>query len=176
MKPNLFLAALAIMAIMRSSVADSPLTAGRANPYSIIIDKSDYELMLYEDGEWLATYPVVFGNKDQNDKRMEGDRRTPEGSFRITFKKRHPEWGYFLLIDYPNGESFEKFNQRKKSGLIPGNARIGGGIGIHGTRPHEEYAVDRYINWTEGCISVKYSDIFELYEMLPIGTPVRIRQ
>jgi hypothetical protein len=31
-------------------------------------------------GEWLVTYPVVFGNKDMADKMMEGDRRTPEGN------------------------------------------------------------------------------------------------
>jgi len=170
---------MAVTAIVYSSAVSSTSYRNgnvKANPYSVIIDKSDYELMLYEDGEWSATYPVVFGNKDQNDKRMEGDRRTPEGSFRISLKKRHPEWGYILLLDYPTQASLEKFNQRKKAGDIPLNARIGGGIGIHGTRPHEEYAVDRYINWTEGCISVKYSDIFELYEMLPIGTPVEIRQ
>lgn len=144
--------------------------------YSVVIDKSDYELMLYENGEWIATYPVVFGNKDQGDKLMEGDRRTPEGQFRITHKRKHPEWGFFLLLDYPNPESLTRFTDRKKSGQIPRNARIGGGIGIHGTRRNEEYAVDRFMNWTEGCISVKYSHISELYEMLPIGTPVEIRK
>ncbi|HNC39819.1 MAG TPA: L,D-transpeptidase, partial [Chitinophagaceae bacterium] len=29
---------------------------------SIIIDKSDYELSVYDDKGWYATYPVVFGN------------------------------------------------------------------------------------------------------------------
>lgn len=144
--------------------------------YRIVIDKSDYELTLYEDGEWVAKYPVVFGSKDQGDKMMEGDRRTPEGTFRITHKKQHSQWGCFLLLDYPNRESVSRFNQRKKEGVIPGSARIGGGIGIHGTRPHEEYAVDRYINWTEGCISLKYSEVFELFELLPVGTEVVIRK
>ncbi len=144
--------------------------------YSVVIDKSDYELMLYENGEWIATYPVVFGNKDQGDKMMEGDRRTPEGRFRITEKRRHSEWGFFLLLDYPNADSKTLFSDRKKLGQIPKTARIGGGIGIHGTRRNEEYAVDRFMNWTEGCISVKYSHISELYEMLPVGTPVEIRK
>ena len=144
--------------------------------YSVVIDKSDYELMLYEDGEWIATYPVVFGNKDQGDKMMEGDKRTPEGNFRITDKRKHAEWGFFLLLDYPNADSKTRFSDRKKLGQIPKTARIGGGIGIHGTRRHEEYAVDRFMNWTEGCISVKYSHISELYEMLPLGTPVEIRK
>lgn len=153
----------------------SPVIRSEAT-YRIVIDKSDYELTLYEDGEWVAKYPVVFGSRDQGDKMMEGDRRTPEGTFRITYKKQHAQWGCFLLLDYPNRESVSRFNQRKKEGLIPGSARIGGGIGIHGTRPHEEYAVDRYINWTEGCISLKYSEVFELFELLPVGTVVEIRR
>jgi murein L,D-transpeptidase YafK len=146
------------------------------SPYRIVIDKSDYELHVYDEEGWLATYPIVFGNKKQDDKKMEGDRLTPEGTFHISFKKYHKEWGCFLLLDYPNPESYGKFNSRKASGSIPKSAKIGGGIGIHGTRPHEEYAVDKYMNWTNGCISVKYSDIFELYDLIPIGTEVVVQK
>ena len=32
--------------------------------------------------------------------------------------------------------------QRKAKGLIPKNAKIGGGIAIHGTWPHDDLAVD----------------------------------
>ncbi len=146
------------------------------SPFTVIIDKSDYELRVYDDQGWYATYPVVFGNKSLADKKMEGDRNTPEGTFHIISKKNHTEWGKFMLLDYPNGESFEKFNERKARGEIPTYASIGGGIGIHGTRKNEEFAVDRYQNWTWGCISVKYSDIFELYNLLPVGTKVVIRK
>lgn len=150
------------------------LSAPAASPYKVVIDKSDFEMRVYDEDGWLASYPVVFGKKDLADKKMEGDRATPEGTFRITAKKMHKDWGCFLLLDYPNKESVEKFKKRKATGAIPSNAKIGGGIGIHGTRPNEEYAVDRYVNWTNGCISVKYSDVFEIYEMLPIGTEVVI--
>lgn len=146
------------------------------SPYTVIIDKSDYELRVYDKDGWYATYPVVFGNKSLSDKKMEGDRNTPEGTFHIVAKKNHSEWGKFMLIDYPNNESIEKFNERKANGEIPTSASIGGGIGIHGTRKDEEFAVDRYQNWTWGCISVKYSDIFELYDMLPVGTKVVIQK
>ena len=160
----------------KSAVAvKTAVSAYPPSPYKIIIDKSDYTLMLYDQDGWLATYPVVFGSKQQEDKKMEGDRLTPNGKFRITYKKNHKEWGCFLLLDYPNKESYEKFNERKRKGLIPKTAKIGGGIGIHGTRPTEEYAVDKFMNWTNGCISVKYSDIFELYEMIPIGTEVEVK-
>ena len=49
----------------------------------ILIDKSDYELSLYDEKGWYATYPVVFGNSSLSDKKMEGDKNTPEGTFRI---------------------------------------------------------------------------------------------
>lgn len=146
------------------------------SPYTVIIDKSDYELRIYDNQGWYATYPVVFGNKSLGDKKMEGDRNTPEGTFHIVSKKNHAEWGRFMLLDYPNNESIEKFNERKAHGEIPSSASIGGGIGIHGTRKDEEFAVDRYQNWTWGCISVKYSDIFELYNLLPVGTKVVIQK
>lgn len=146
------------------------------SPYTVIIDKSDYELRVYDKDGWYATYPVVFGNKSLGDKKMEGDRNTPEGTFHIVAKKNHKEWGRFMLLDYPNNESIEKFNERKAHGEIPSSASIGGGIGIHGTRKDEEFAVDRYQNWTWGCISVKYSDIFELYDLLPVGTKVVIQK
>jgi murein L,D-transpeptidase YafK len=169
MKKTLFLLLLA-------GSAASVLSMKSENPYRLVIDKSEYTMTVYDADGWLATYPVVFGNKVQADKRMEGDRLTPNGHFRITFKKPHKEWGYFLLIDYPNAESMQRFRERKSNGQIPKTAKIGGGIGIHGTRPHEEYAVDKFMNWTNGCISVKFSDIEELYQLLPVGTPVEIRE
>src|ERR1700747_3084630 len=55
----------------------------------IIIDKSDYELNVYDDKGWFATYPVVFGNNNLDDKKMEGDRCTPEGVFHVVSKKFH---------------------------------------------------------------------------------------
>lgn len=144
--------------------------------YRLVIKKSAYEMTLFDQEGWYGTYPVVFGNKSQEDKRMEGDRLTPEGHFRIVGKKIHKRWGKFLLLDYPTRESYEKFKMRKATGAIPQKASIGGGIGIHGTRPDEEWVIDKYINWTAGCISVRYSDMDELYEMLPIGTEVIIEK
>src|SRR6266550_1234903 len=58
----------------------------------IIIDKSDYELNVYDDKGWYATYPVVFGNNDLSDKKMQGDKNTPEGIFHIANKRVHDKW------------------------------------------------------------------------------------
>ncbi|MEP7231075.1 MAG: L,D-transpeptidase [Ginsengibacter sp.] len=144
------------------------------NPYYIIISKKDYELKVYDDEGWYATYPCVFGSNDLRDKFMEGDRRTPDGKFKVLLKKIHPKWGFELLLDFPTPESVSKFNERKAEGLIPKNARIGNGIAIHATRPQEEWTVDYYQNWTDGCISLKYTEAKDLYSYIPVGTPVTI--
>lgn len=147
------------------------------NTYHLLVIKTAYEMKVYDSsGECLATYPVVFGNKDMGDKMMQGDRRTPEGIFNISFKRKHEKWSRFLLINYPNAESIAKFNRRKAAGLIPANAQIGGSIGIHGTWPNEDYAVDRLQNWTEGCISTKNRYVEELFDVLPVGTQIEIRR
>ena len=80
------------------------------------------------------------------------------------------------MLDYPNKESYDKFNQRKAEGVIPKSAKIGGGIAIHGTWPHDDIVVDDYTNWTNGCISLKNEDIDELDSILPVGTKVIIKQ
>lgn len=147
-----------------------------SSAYRLVIKKSAYEMTLFDQEGWYGTYPVVFGNKNQDDKRMEGDRLTPEGHFRIVGKKIHKTWGKFLMLDYPTTESYERFKMRKEKGLIPKKASIGGGIGIHGTRPNEEWVIDKFVNWTAGCISVRYTDMDELYDMLPIGTEVVIEK
>ena len=145
------------------------------NPYYIIIDKSDYELKVYDEDGWFATYPVVFGGKDLGDKMKEGDRKTPNGNFKIVLKKIHPKWGPELLLDYPTPTSFQRFNERKQKGLIPKNAKIGDGIAIHATRPEEEWTIDNFYNWTDGCISVKYTEMKDLFSYIPVGTSVTIQ-
>jgi murein L,D-transpeptidase YafK len=149
---------------------------GPVGKISILIDKTDYELSVYDEKGWYATYPVVFGNNSLADKRMEGDKNTPEGSFRIISKRVHEKWSRFLAIDYPTADSRAKFALRKQRGEIPANARIGGSIGIHGTWPNEDPVVDRYKNWTLGCISMKNVDVKELYAFTPSGTQVLIRK
>lgn len=146
------------------------------NPYYIIVDKSEYELYVYDDEGWYATYPIVFGSKDLSDKMREGDRRTPDGNFKVILKKIHQKWGPELLLDYPNEVSVQRFKERKAKGLVPKTAKIGNGIAIHATRPQEEWTVDNFYNWTDGCVSVKYTEMKDLYSYIPVGTLVTIRQ
>lgn len=145
-------------------------------PVRIVVDKSSYELYVYDAQGWYATYPVVFGNKSLADKKMEGDRNTPEGTFHIASKRFHEKWSRFMGLDYPTKADLEKFQERKRRGEVPANATPGGGIGIHGVWPHEDFVIDRYNNWTNGCISLKNGDVQELYNYIAVGTPITIRK
>lgn len=143
-------------------------------PVHVVIIKSSYELKVYDQDGWFGTYPVVFGSKSLGDKMMEGDRKTPEGTYHIASKRPHEKWDKMMLIDFPLKSDYDKFNQRKASGLVPKNAKLGGGIAIHGTWPHDDMAVDLFQNWTNGCIALKNEDVDELYDLLPVGTTVTI--
>ncbi len=180
MKAVVYFSLLGMSVIVLTSFKKKvPLNLNHAtsNTYAVVIVKNRYELRIYDSsGEWIVTYPVVFGNKDLGDKMMQGDRKTPEGIFHIRNKRKHEKWNAFILLDYPTEESYRKFNERKAERLIPSNAVIGGGIGIHGTWPHEDFAIDQYQNWTEGCISTKNDYIQEIFKLLPVGTQVEIRR
>ena len=162
--------------VSRKTDARKVSAAAPKSPIKIVVDKSSYELYVYDAEGWYATYPVVFGNSSLEDKRMEGDRNTPEGSFRIVNKRVHEKWDRYMGLDYPTRESIDKFNARKKRGEIPASAKPGGGIGLHGTWPNDDFVVDRYKNWTNGCVSLKNEDIEDLYSYISIGTPVIIRK
>jgi lipoprotein-anchoring transpeptidase ErfK/SrfK len=79
-------------------------------------------------------------------------------------------------LDYPTAQSIARFNELKRQGKIPKNASPGAGVGIHGTWPHDDYMVDRFSNWTNGCIALKNEDVQEIYSFVAIGTPVQVRR
>lgn len=171
-----FFAASSFKNIQKSSRGRTIRKANPVGTVYLIVDKSEYSLHVYDDEGWYATYPVVFGNKDLGDKLMEGDKKTPEGTFKVINKRNHEKWHKMFMLDYPNKESWLKFNQRKANGVIPKSAKIGGGIAIHGTWPNDNIVVDGYTNWTQGCISLKNDDLDELGSFLPVGTKVMIRR
>jgi len=144
--------------------------------YYLVVDKSKYELSVIDSEGWLVTYPVVFGNKDLDDKMTDGDRETPEGIYTLTGKNTHDKWDKILMTDYPTKADSIKFFKRKEQGLIPSDAIMGKGISIHGTEPGKDAMVDNYVNWTDGSISMRNRDLEELYNLVPVGSKVFIRK
>lgn len=142
----------------------------------IIIDKSDYTLAIVVDSTVVKVYPVVLGGNPVDDKLREGDQCTPEGYFTMISKYPHKNWSKFIWIEYPNSDSWRKHRMAKQNGIIPANSRIGGEIGIHGVPQNSDDLIDTGTNWTLGCISLRNSDIDEIYPFVTNSTIIHIQK
>ena len=142
----------------------------------ILIDKSDYRMQIMAYDIVVKTYPVVFGANPKDDKLMQGDQCTPEGTFTIRTKYPHKDWSKFIWINYPNESSWKKHNSAKEKGAIPEDAQIGGEIGIHGVPKGYEYAISNKMNWTLGCVSMTNDDVNELYPHILEGMKITIKK
>lgn len=141
----------------------------------IHIYKEKRKLYVVKGNDTLCNYKMVLGTNPIGDKMQEGDRKTPEGTFKLKSKYPHASWNYFMWIDYPNAESYRKFKERKAKKLIPQNATIGGEVGIHGVPKDCDYLIDNKNDWTWGCISLKIEHIANLYNTCPVGCSIIIR-
>jgi len=141
---------------------------------SLVIEKSKYKLTVYYQKKPIKSYAIVLGANPKDDKLRQGDKRTPEGIFRVKELYYHSEWSKFILLDYPNQDSWRKFLQAKARGEVKVNDDIGGEIGIHGVEKAQDWLIDRKINWTWGCISLKNKDVDEIYPLLQRGTIIQI--
>jgi murein L,D-transpeptidase YafK len=127
------------------------------------VDKSERTFDVLAGERLLKTYPCVLGEAPVGDKFQQGDRRTPEGTFTFRSKRVHDKWHKFIWVDYPNAESWRRFNERLSSGVIPAKAKIGGEIGIHGVPDGMDHWVDASEDWTWGCVALKNVDVDEIY-------------
>jgi murein L,D-transpeptidase YafK len=133
------------------------------------VDKSDRRFRVYVQDRQLKTYPCVLGVKPEGDKLHQGDRKTPEGTFTFRSKRVHAQWHKFIWVDYPNAESWRRYNARKAQGLIPRGKDIGGEIGIHGVPEGMDHWIEAGADWTWGCIALKNADVDEVYPFIIPG-------
>jgi murein L,D-transpeptidase YafK len=129
----------------------------------LYVDKRSRLFHVMAGSEILKSYPCVLGENPVGDKFMQGDRRTPEGTFTFRDKYPHREWHKFVWVDYPNAESWKRFKERKRSKEIPESASIGGEIGIHGVPDGMDHWIMQGADWTWGCIALRNADLDEIY-------------
>ena len=158
-----------------------PLKLPLVDP-QIVVLKSQRRLELYSAAKLVRTYKIGLGLNPVPDKQREGDRATPEGEFYIFTKNPRSAFHLSLGISYPN---IEDADRGVKSGLItqaqrativraikrkqgpPQYTALGGLIYIHGNGASSD--------WTWGCVALENEDIEELYQAIPVGTPVTIK-
>jgi L,D-peptidoglycan transpeptidase YkuD (ErfK/YbiS/YcfS/YnhG family) len=132
---------------------------------AIVVSKIDRSLTIYKHGRPSKTYEIGIGRNGLADKLLAGDGATPEGSYRVIKKLARSRYHKALLLNYPNDGDRREFRRLKKMGLIPKRAGIGGLIEIHGGGKE---------GMTYGCVSLENRHMDELFELVPLGTPVAI--
>lgn len=137
--------------------------------YLIVIDKFAHKCYLYYNGKIKYEFDAELGKNWVGDKRMKGDKATPEGNYKIVKKYQGSATPYHkaLALDYPNSEDMEKFKKEIASGTLPSSAKIGNGIEIHG-------GGGKNVDWTDGCIALTNKNMDLIYSLVQTGTPVVI--
>jgi len=148
----------------------APLDWAKDEPYAVVVRRSCRTVSVYQYGQWLRTYNHAAFGRVPGVKLYEGDRRTPNGLYRIVGKREHPRWSRFMLIDYPNLSDMDEHRRALDEGYAVGGP--GGEIGIHGTDKPDFNELG--IDWTLGCVSLMNSDVEDLYDLVPDGTLVLI--
>lgn len=135
----------------------------------IIVDKSDRTLILQRDGQEIREYQISLGGNPEGHKTQEGDERTPEGAYVIDWRNANSIAHLSLHISYPNQDDVAQAEVRSVS--------AGGNIMIHGILNGWGWlgALQRYWDWTNGCIAVTNSEMREIWSLVPNGTTIRIQ-
>ena len=152
------------------------------NGVTIYVSKINKEVILKQNGVVIGTYPASLGEESgSGDKEVQGDRRTPSGSFYVCLKNEKSDYYLALGVSYPaipdakRGYEAGVITEEERDAIIkaneagetpPWDTALGGAIEIHG---------DRYPGGvTAGCIAVDNSVMDILWEYCQVGVPLTI--
>jgi lipoprotein-anchoring transpeptidase ErfK/SrfK len=131
-------------------------------PVVVTINRPSFQLRLWKDLQLVKTYPIAVGQIGLE---------TPAGLYHIQNKAVNPAW------TMPNSSWVAPADRGKViPGGVPENplkARwlgIYAGAGIHGT--DATYSLGTAAS--HGCVRMAIPDVIELYDQVPVSTPVYI--
>lgn len=137
---------------------------------SILIKKSAFRLYLLADGDVVNSWPIALG-KNEGQKRVSGDMKTPNGSFPIDEVLDSSYWTH----DFHDGKGEIEGAYGPYFISLDTSALSGGawdGIGIHGT--HDPTSIGTHAS--EGCIRMHNNDLLTLKNQISVGTQVTIEE
>ncbi|WP_141201760.1 L,D-transpeptidase family protein [Paludifilum halophilum] len=146
----LFAPILALAFLFTVSVPD----AEAASAFHIDIDLAINRLILFKNGTVQNVYPVATGRTPS---------LTPEGTFTIITKFIKPGWK-----GIPGGVPENPLGERWLGLKVNGDQ--GRTYGIHGTNNPQSIGSHA----SSGCVRMYNEDVIQLYDTVPIGTPVTI--
>jgi len=158
-----------VLLIVLLLILQTPTGASAQKADGVLVIKSEKLLYLMNKGERFASIPVTFGAEPVGHKQMQGDERTPEGHYTLTYKNPNSKFYKSIRISYPNAKDRENARQL---GVDPG-----GDIMIHGLKNGWEWAesLASFFYWTNGCIALSNRDMDRVWEAVDPGTPIEIR-
>jgi lipoprotein-anchoring transpeptidase ErfK/SrfK len=172
---NLVLTTLSIVLAGSLVTPESSQAAQPKDVYQIEVSKSITNapsmLYLYKNGKRIKAYPVATGANKKD--LIEGTKNipakaTPEGTFPIVMKTVNPQWK-----DVP-GVINGKPNPNNPLGVRWHGLNVHGDggkyYGIHGTNVPS--SIGKQVS--NGCIRMHTKDVVELFNLVPLGTPVWI--
>jgi len=161
-----------------SSVSDAPSpglvnnnvtnAAGAQKADQIVIYKSKRMMYLLRDGHTLRKYRIALGKNPMGHKMEWGDFRTPEGRYKIDLKNANSSFYRSMRISYPDMSDADVAMALE---VPPGDW-----IMIHGMPNGRSAAQVNHPqrDWTNGCIAVTNREMAEIWELVPVGTPINI--
>src|SRR3954470_6182154 len=149
--------------IKTTVVAPKVSTAELAKKYPavLIVDRGSFKLTLYKNLKRAKTYGIAVGQVGLD---------TPAGLYTIQNKAVNPAW------HVPNSAWAGDLAGQVISGDDPSNpikARWMGiydGVGVHGTSDDASIGSAA----SHGCIRMHIPDVVELYDQVPVGSPIYI--
>lgn len=128
------------------------------DPMRLELNLSKRRVTVYQHDQAVKSYPVAIGRAGW---------ATPAGDFEVKTKYRNPPWlhpfkGYVI----PGGDPENPLGRRWMGFWTDGN----NWIGFHGT-PNRD-SVGR--SASHGCVRMYDEDIEEMYELVAVGTPVKV--
>ncbi len=152
------------------------------------VRKSERQLIAHCQGGATWTLRIALGRTPLGTKLRAGDRRTPEGMYRVIGVRPSSQFHAFIHLDYPSLEDADRafingelspldyrriVEAHRRGGLPPSDTPLGGEIGIHGEGDRWAGST-RYLDWTFGCVGMPDRELDFLAARTRPGTPVHI--
>jgi len=147
----------------------------------IVVYKSGRLLELWDGTSLCGRWPVGLGWDPEGHKQVEGDGKTPEGSYYVCTRNGASRFYLSLGVSYPGAEDARRALEagriqertynviaeaNEKLRQPPWDTALGGEIMIHGNGSGSD--------WTAGCVAVDNEVMDILWRCCPIGTPITI--
>ncbi len=161
-------------------------TAFEPEHVELFVNKARRTLSVLVGGVPIKTYPVALGFTPTGDKQVQGDGKTPEGTYFVCEKRDSnlpAKYGArSLLLSYPSVKDADRGLKRRQISRAkhieiqaairrrqtpPQHTKLGSSIRIHGGGAGRD--------WTAGCIALRDEDVIELHDIVRHGTVVTIR-